>query len=94
LYEARHLILDGNLQDIPNLAGADFERAVTIHGLYSECVIGKLTKRVVPRVRIDPMLRLKDKEQKMYADVMHVDGKVSYICNQTIEYNNTFPNLE
>jgi hypothetical protein len=75
LYEARHLILDGILQNIPNLAGADFERAVTIYGLYPEYVKGKLTKRVVPRVRIDPMLRLKDEEQKMYAGVMHVDGK-------------------
>jgi hypothetical protein len=75
LEEARHLILDGNVQNIPNLSGVDFERALTIYGLYPEYVKGKLTKKVTSRIRVDPMLRSPDKEQQMYSDVMHIDGK-------------------
>jgi hypothetical protein len=73
--EAGHLIMDGNINNTPNLARADFERSVQIYGLYPEYVKGKLTRKVIPRARVDTMLRSHDKQQLMYTDVMHLDGK-------------------
>jgi hypothetical protein len=61
LDEARHLILDGNIQNTPNLVGIDFERSLQVYGLYPEYVKGKLTRKVVPRAKVDTMLRSQDK---------------------------------
>jgi hypothetical protein len=75
LDEARHLILDGNIQNTPNLVLVDFERSLQVYGLYPEYVKGKLTRKVIPRAKVDTMLRSQDKQQKMYTDMMHVDGQ-------------------
>lgn len=47
----------------------------TIYGVYPEYVKRKLTRKAVPRAKVDPMLQLNIKEQKLYTDVMHIDGK-------------------
>ena len=75
LSEAKHLIMDGNIRNTPNLVGGDFERSVQIYGLHPEYVKGKLTKKVVSRARVDTMLRSHEKNQRLYSDVMHIDGK-------------------
>jgi hypothetical protein len=36
LPEARHLIIDGNVKNPPELTGADFDRAQTIYGINPE----------------------------------------------------------
>jgi hypothetical protein len=43
-----------------------------MYGVYPEYVKGKLTTKAVPRAKVDPMLRLNIKEQKLYTDVMHI----------------------
>jgi hypothetical protein len=53
LDEARHLTLDGIIQNIPNQVGVDFERSIQVYGLYPEYVKGKLTRKVVPRAKVD-----------------------------------------
>jgi hypothetical protein len=54
---------------------ADVERAYKIYGQYPEYVRGKLTKKTVGRVQVDPTLRAVSKTLKVYVDVMHVDNK-------------------
>jgi hypothetical protein len=75
LPESRHLIVDSSIKNSLELTGADFERAQKIHGVYPEYVKGKLTRKAVPRAQVDTMLQLNIKEQKLYTDVMHIDGK-------------------
>jgi hypothetical protein len=75
LPEARYLIVDGNIKISPEFTGAGFERAQTMYGVHPEYVKGKVTRKPVPRAKVDPMLRLNIKFQKLYTDVMHIDGK-------------------
>jgi hypothetical protein len=39
--------MDGNLQNVPNITGADIQRSMQMYGLYPEYVRGKLTRKVV-----------------------------------------------
>jgi hypothetical protein len=72
--EAIHLIEDGNIFGMPSLTRDDVKRAYEIYGLAPEYVRGKMTKQVVSRVSIDDNLVLDEKRQKLYTDVMHIDG--------------------
>jgi hypothetical protein len=53
----------------------DLERAYKIYGLHPEYIRGKLTKKTVGRILVDPTLRSVSKTLKIYVDVMHVDTK-------------------
>jgi hypothetical protein len=57
------------------LMRADLERAYRIYGQHPEYVRGKLTKKTVGRIQVDPTLRTTTKTLKLYADVMHIDTK-------------------
>jgi hypothetical protein len=67
--------MDGNIQNMPNITSAGIQRSMQIYGLYPEYVRGKLTRKILPRERVNPMLRSYNKQQTMYTDVMHIDGK-------------------
>jgi hypothetical protein len=73
--EAVHLLTDGNIRGAPMLMQADLERAYRMYGLHPEYVRGKLTKKTVSRMQVDPTLRSTTKNLKLYADVMHIDTK-------------------
>jgi hypothetical protein len=72
--EAIHLIEDGNIFGMPSLTRDNVKRAYEIYGHAPEYVRGKMTKQVVSRVSIDGSLVLDEKRQKLYRDVMHIDG--------------------
>ncbi len=73
--EAVHLLTDGNVRGLPVITQADVERAYKIYGQHPEYVRGKMTKKTVGRVPVDPTLRSVEKNLRVYADVMHVDAK-------------------
>jgi hypothetical protein len=73
--EAVHLLTDGNVWGAPMLIRADLERAYHIYGLHPEYVRGKLTKKNVSCMQVDPTLHSTTKNLKLYADVMHIDTK-------------------
>jgi hypothetical protein len=73
--EAVHLLTDGNVCGVPMLMRGDLERAYRIYGLHPEYVRGKLMKKTVGCIQVDPTLRSTMKLLKMYADVMHIDIK-------------------
>jgi hypothetical protein len=75
LSEAVHLLNDGNVRGGPQLLRGDVERAYKIYGTHPEYVRGKMTRKMVGRVPIDPTLRSIEKILKVYADVMHIDTK-------------------
>jgi hypothetical protein len=54
--EAVHLLTDGNVRGAPMLMRADLERAYRIYGQHPEYVRGKLTKKTVGRIQVDPTL--------------------------------------
>jgi len=72
--EAIHLVEDGNIVGMPSLTRDDIKRAYEIYGLIPEYVRGNLTKKVISRAAIDNNLLLEEKNQKLYIDVMHIDG--------------------
>jgi hypothetical protein len=73
--EAVHILTDGNVRGVPMLMREDLERAYKIYGLHPEYIRGKLTKKTVGRIPVDPTLRSVSKALKIYVDVMHVDTK-------------------
>ncbi len=73
--EAVHLLTDGNVRGLPVITQADIERAYKIYGQHPEYVRGKMTKKTVGRVPLDPALCSVEKNLRVYADVMHVDAK-------------------
>jgi hypothetical protein len=73
--EAVHILTDDNVRGVPMLMREDLERAHKIYGLHLEYIRGKLTKKTVGRIPVDPTLRSVSKTLKIYVDVMHVDTK-------------------
>jgi len=74
--EALHLFTDGNIRGLPALTATDLECAFKVYGIHPEYVRGQLTKKKVSRVQVDLRLRSTDKNQCMYADVMHLEGNM------------------
>jgi hypothetical protein len=73
--EAVHILTDGNVRGVPMLMREDLEHAYKIYGLHPEYIRGKLMKKTVGRIQVDPTLRSVSKTLKLYVDVMHVDTK-------------------
>jgi hypothetical protein len=73
--EAVHILTDGNVRRVPMLMRADIDRAYKIYGVHPEYVRGKLTRKMVGRMQVDPTLRSVSKTLKVYVDVVHVDTK-------------------
>ena len=71
--EAIHLIQDGNITGMPALTLDDLHRAYELYGTLPEYVRGKMTKRKVSRAVIDKDIIVKEKQQLLYSDVMHID---------------------
>jgi len=74
--EALHLLTDGNIQGLPALAAADLERAFKVYGIHPEYVRGQLTKKKVSRAQVDLGPRSTDKNIRMFADIMHLEGNM------------------
>ncbi len=74
--EGVHILTDGNVRNIPEIRPADVERAYKIKGEHPEYVHGQLVRKTVSRTPVDHTLRHDDKNLKVYADVMHVDGEM------------------
>jgi hypothetical protein len=74
--EAIHLLMDGNVRNLPKILPADVERAYRIYGVHPEYAKGQLVKRTVSRMPVDFTLRYTDKNLKLSMDVMHVDGQL------------------
>jgi hypothetical protein len=79
--EAMHLFSDGNIFGLPELARQDVLRAYAIYGIPAAYVRGKLTRQAIARAVIDPEAIMREKDQVLYADVMHVDGFKFYLCS-------------
>ena len=73
--EAIHLLQDGNITGMPALTLDDLRRAYELYGTPPEYVRGKMTKRKVSRAVIDKDIMMKEKQQVLYSDVMHIDGQ-------------------
>jgi hypothetical protein len=73
------LVSDGNVTNMPLLRCEDALRAYEIFGPPAEYVRGKLTKSKVNRVPMDLMLKVDDKDQTLWSDVMHVDANEFFI---------------
>jgi hypothetical protein len=71
-----HLLMDGNIRGMPQLTVADLERAYKVYGVYPEYAGGQLMKKRVSRVQVDLGLRSTDKNLRLYADVMHLEGNM------------------
>jgi hypothetical protein len=74
--DAMHLLTDGNIRGMPVLTVADLQRAYKVYGIHPEYVRGQLTKKKVSRVQVDLGLRSTDKNLRLYADVMHLEGSM------------------
>jgi hypothetical protein len=74
--EALHLLMDGNIWGLLALTAADLERAFKVYGIHPEYVRGQLTKKKVSRAQVDLGLRSTDKNLRMFADVMHLEGNM------------------
>jgi hypothetical protein len=72
--EAMYLLSDGNIFGLPELTRQDILRAYDVYGVPVAYVRGKLTRQAIARTVIDPEAITKEKNQVIYADVMHVDG--------------------
>jgi hypothetical protein len=80
LSEAVHLLNDGNVRGGPQLLHADVEQAYRIYGTYPEYIRGKMTRKTVGRVPVDPALRSVEKTLKVYADVgMALQGQLALL---------------
>jgi hypothetical protein len=77
--EVVHLLIDGNVRGIPKLMVADVKRAYEIYGLHPEYVKGQLTKKKVGRTPVDLALRSPNKDIRLSADVMQIDGHMFLI---------------
>jgi hypothetical protein len=77
--EVVHLLIDGNVRWIPKLMVADVKRAYEIYGLHPEYVKGQLTKKKVGRMPVDLALRSPNKDLRLSADVMQIDGHMFLI---------------
>jgi hypothetical protein len=64
----------------------DLERTYRIYGQYPEYVKGKLVKKSINRTLVDLLLHSIENEQKLHADVMHVDGKKLFVTQITSQY--------
>jgi hypothetical protein len=69
-----HLLSDGNIFGLPELTRQDILRAYDVYGVPVAYVRGKMTRQAIARAVIDPEAIMKEKNQVIYADVMHVDG--------------------
>jgi hypothetical protein len=69
-----HLLSDGNIFGLPELTRQDVLRAYAIYGIPAAYVRGKLTRQAIARAVIDPESIMREKDQVIYADLMHVDG--------------------
>jgi len=74
LEEVVHLLIDGNVCGIPKLMVPDVKRTYEIYGLHPVYIKGQLTKKKVSRTLVDLALRSPNKDLKLSADVMHIDG--------------------
>jgi hypothetical protein len=74
--EAAHLISDGNIRGLPMLMKGDLERAYRIYGEHPEYVRGQMVRKTVGRAKADESLKIVQKKQKLYTDVLHVDAKM------------------
>jgi hypothetical protein len=83
--EAAHLLTDGNVRGIPMLMRSDIERAYKIYGQYPEYVQGKLTKKTVGRMQVDPMLRSVSKTLKLYVDTRKFLVSIADPLNLTMQ---------
>ncbi len=72
--EAMHLLSDGNIFGLPELTQQDILRAYDVYGIPAAYIHGKLTRQAIARAVIDPEAIMREKNQVIYADVMHVDG--------------------
>jgi hypothetical protein len=77
--EAVHLLMDGNMKNIPKLIPMDIERAYKIYGMHPEYLCGQMVKKTIGRVPVDHILRHVDKNLKLYTDVMHLDHEMFLI---------------
>ncbi len=69
--EAAHLVMDGNITDIP-VSAADIYRAYDIYGVPVAAIRGKATRHKVSRQDVDDTLKEQKTDQIMYTDVMKV----------------------
>jgi hypothetical protein len=74
--KAAHLISDRNVWGLPMLMKGDLERAYQIYGEHPEYVRGQMVRKTVGRAKVDESLKIVQKNQKLYTDVMHVDTKM------------------
>jgi hypothetical protein len=72
--EAVHLAEDGNIAHMPVLSAADVHRAYELCGVHPEDVCGKMVKKKTLTAVIDVNLKLDEKKQTLFIDVMHIDG--------------------
>jgi hypothetical protein len=72
--EAIHLLQDGNVFGLLALNRQDIIWAYDIYGLPVAYIMGKTTRQAIARAVIDPEAIMKEKNQMIYADVMHIDG--------------------
>jgi hypothetical protein len=73
------LVNDGNVTNLPILHREDIIRAYEVFGPPPEYVRGKLTKSKVGRVPVDLALKVDDKQQVLWGDVMHIDKNAFFI---------------
>ena len=77
--EAVHLLMDGNMKNIPKLIPMDIERAYKIYGMHPKYLCGQMVKKTIGRIPVDHTLCYTDKNIKLYTDVMHLDRKMFLI---------------
>jgi hypothetical protein len=58
------------------LLKGDLERAYQIYGEHPEYVRGQMVRKTVGRGKVDESLKIVQKSQKLYTDVIYVDTKM------------------
>ncbi len=69
------MLRDGNIYGIPHLNTADKQRAYDIYGTPVGNVREKMTDRPTAHAVIDPLAMMREKNQVLHSDVMHVKGQ-------------------
>jgi hypothetical protein len=77
--EIINIVDDGNIVEVPGITRAGIKRAYELYGEPVAYVRGKMTKKKVTRVQFSEELKLVNKDQVVYADVMTMDGHKSLI---------------
>jgi hypothetical protein len=68
------MLTDGNIYGVPNLTGADLQRAYEIYGIPVGYIHGKTVERPTAHIPVDPQITMREKHQELHTDVMHIDG--------------------